>query len=115
MRVGLFAEDQMQLLRHLAVSAFRCWIPEGNDRQGTYQTAKEAAVTSGSRHETTGQKGECMPVIKIEAFIEVPEGTSLRSVENEVSVWIEQCCDMQKDWLSRIVRFSKGGGLNNAE
>ena len=42
-----------------------------------------------------------MPVIKIEAFIEVPEGTSLRSVENEASVWIEQCCDMQKDWLSR--------------
>lgn len=40
-------------------------------------------------------------VIKIEAFIEVPQGTSLRSIENEISVWIEQCCDMQKDWISR--------------
>lgn len=40
-------------------------------------------------------------LVKIEAYIEVPEHTSLRSVENEISTWLEQCCDMQKDWLSR--------------
>jgi hypothetical protein len=40
-------------------------------------------------------------LLKIECFIEVPEGTSLRSVENEISIWIETMCDQQKDWLSR--------------
>lgn len=40
-------------------------------------------------------------LIKIEAYIEVPEGASLRSVENEITAWLESCCDMQKDWLSR--------------
>jgi hypothetical protein len=40
-------------------------------------------------------------LIKIELFIEVPKGTSLRNIENEVDVWIESMCDQQKDWISR--------------
>lgn len=40
-------------------------------------------------------------IIKIEAFIEVPEKTSLIAIENEISIWINQCCEMQKDWISR--------------
>jgi len=38
-------------------------------------------------------------IVKIEAFIEVPKGTSLRSIENEVNLWLEQACDMQQDWF----------------
>ena len=40
-------------------------------------------------------------LLKIETFIEVPAGTSKIAVENEISVWLEQCCDMQKDWVWR--------------
>jgi hypothetical protein len=40
-------------------------------------------------------------LLKITSFIEVPDQTSLRSVENEIDLWIAECCEIQGDWVSR--------------